>query len=149
MPLTPDQKTALRAFRDASQAALNARSLLDPPGMTALVLHRVVRHECAAEGGASVGITLREVREESPEYWVCYCGIVTTWSPHFPHRDCDGAKVVAAAGEFAWLWKEGRCSGCGLAVRTAKGRYVVSADHPARERRQAGPHHHDPRLPGA
>jgi hypothetical protein len=147
MPLTPDQKAALRVFRDASQALLNGLNLIDPPGMSAHVFHRVVRHECADADGASVGITLREVREESPEFQMVYGKLYPVQKQGIPLG--VPAKVVAAAGEFAWLWKEGRCSGCGLAVRTAKGRYVVSADHPARERRQAGPHHHDPRLPGA
>lgn len=147
MPLTPLEKQAGRAFRDASQAVLDARNKSDPPKVFVLPLWRVVRHECEAAGGASIGITLRETREESPEYWGCYCGTVSTWGlPNFPHEDCDGAKVIAADGRFAWIWKEGRCSGCGLTVRTRRGRFVVATDRlpdygrTTGERRQAGPH---------
>jgi hypothetical protein len=93
--LTPAEKLAGRAFRDAGQAALDKLNEASPPGSFVLVLWRVVRHECSAAGGASIGITLREHRQESPE-----------------HR-------------FAWIWKDGRCPGCVLAVRTRKGRFLV------------------------
>lgn len=128
MPLTALEKTAGRAFRDARQAALDARNESSPPGQYVLVWWRVVRHECEDAGGASVGIPLREVCETSPE-----C------------RD-DGANVIAADGRFAFVWKEGKCSGCGLTVRTRRGRFIVAADRlpdhgrTTGERRQAGPH---------
>jgi hypothetical protein len=129
--LTPTEKKAGKAFREASQLILNDRNRQDPPGQFAVVFHRVVRHNCPAAAGVSTGTVLREHYEESPEYWVCYCGAVSTWSWHFPHWDCQGGKVAVAAGQFAWIWKEGKCSGCGLVVRTKLGRFVIAADRPA------------------
>jgi hypothetical protein len=137
MPLSRTEKQAGRAFRDARQAALDARNEADPPDVFVLPLWRVVRHECPAAGGASTGITLREVYEPSPG---------------FPGEDAN----VIAGGRFAFIWKEGKCSGagCGLAARTRRGRFVVAADRlPDHGRttgeRQAGPHHRDSRLAGA
>lgn len=156
MGLTPEQKLAGRAFRDARQHALDVLNAASPPGRYALAFWRVVRHECRAAGGVSVGITLRERYELSPEYRACYCGTVAPLDPgYFPHRDCDGGKVISPAGQFAWIWKEGKCSGCELVVRTRKGFFVpCAADRlPDRRRthdgRPAGPHPGDPRLPRA
>jgi hypothetical protein len=157
MPLSDVEKRAGRAFRDARQAVLDARNEQDPPGVFVLPLWRVVRHECPAAGGASTGVILREACEPSPEYWACYCGAVAPLSPEvFPHEDCDGGKVIAVAGQFAFIWKEGKCSGagCGLAARTRRGRFVIAADRlPDHGRtlgeRQARPHHRDPRIPRA
>lgn len=154
--LSPAEKQAGRAFRDARQVALDARNAADPPGGVVSVYWRVPRHECPAAGGASIGITLRENYEPSPAYRVCYCGVVAPMSPDFPHHDCDGSKVLAADGLFAFIWKEGRCFGCGLAVRTKVGRFVVAADRPPENGRtgverqgQAGAPAGDPRQPRA
>lgn len=152
--LTSVEKQAGRAFREASQVILSALNESSPPGQLALPLWRVVRHECPVAGGASIGIVLREHYEESPEYWACYCGTVSTWGTHFPHDHCDGGKVVSPAGQFAWIWKEGKCSGCGLAVRTGTGRFVIAADRPpdhgrTHGQRQASPHPGDSGQPRA
>jgi hypothetical protein len=131
--LTPDEKQAGRLFRDVRQASLDQWNEADPPGLRALVYWRVVRHECPAARGGSIGITLREVYEASPEMHQCYCGKVGMTGKNFPHRDCDGSKVISPAGQFAFIWKEGTCSGsgCGLVVRTSKGRFVLGTDRPA------------------
>jgi hypothetical protein len=141
MPLSAREKQAGRLFRDASQAVLNGRNRADPPGVFVLPLWRVVRHECPAAGAASIGITLREHYELSPEFRV----VGRDLYPAVPGlREAVPAKVVAAAGRFAFIWKEGKCSGaeCGLAVRTRTGRFVVTADRLAehgrvRDERQA------------
>lgn len=153
MPLSPFEKQAGRAFRGARQAALDALNGREPPGVYVMPFWRVVRHECPAANGASIGITLREVCEPSPEYLACYCTAIGTAERYFPHDDCDGSSVISAAGQFAFIWKEGKCSGagCGLAARTRRGRFVIAADRlPDHGRtngeRQAGPHHRDPRL---
>jgi hypothetical protein len=147
--LSPDEKAAGRLFRAASQEVLDKRNAEAPPDKLALVFWRVVRHVCPAAGGASIGITLREVYEPSPEYRACYCSKIEATDPDrdFPHRDCEGSRVVAPAGQFAWIWKEGRCSGrgCGLTARARTGRFVIATDRPAeRERtlrdRQASAH---------
>ena len=142
MELSQVQKRAGRAWRDNRQAALDE---LTGPDQWVLVLWRVVRHPCPAAGGASVGIVLREHREPSPEYWVCYCSVVEPLDPYvFPHEDCQGGKMVTAEGQFLFLWKEGHCSGCGLALRSRKGLVLVS-DSPSRDG-EASPHPGDSRL---
>jgi hypothetical protein len=145
MTLTTAEKLAGRAFRAERQAALDALNEASPPGEYVLVFWRVVRHACKAVGGASIGISLRAHCVASPEYQVCYCGAVGATDWHFPHDDCDGGKVIAADGRFTWTWKEGKCSGCGQAVRTRTGRLAVAADR-AGHGGQAGAHHRDPRL---
>ena len=139
MTLTPDEKTAGRLFKAASQAVLDKLNAESPPESIrlAMVFWRVVRHVCPEAGDASIGITLRERYAPSPEYRACYCSKIdrTDIDRDFPHRDCDGSKVVARAGLFAWIWKEGRCSGCGLTARTKAGRFVIAADRPAERER--------------
>jgi hypothetical protein len=143
--LTPVQKKAGRAFRAERQAALDALNGREPPGQPVLVFWRVVRHECPEAGGASTCVTLREHRETSPAYWVCYCGVVSPLIPgSFPHSDCDGGKMVTAEGQFTFTWKEGHCSGCGLVLRSRAGISAVS-DHQTRDG-QASAHRGDPRL---
>jgi hypothetical protein len=133
MPLTDSQKKAGRAFRSGRQAALDELNATQPPGRFMLTVWRVPRHPCPAAGGASTGVTLREHREASPEYWVCYCGTVEPFVKYvFPHEDCQGGKMVAAEGQFLFLWKEGHCSGCGLALRSRTGLTEVS-DHQTRD----------------
>ena len=145
MVLTPAEKKAGRAFRAARQAALDVLNDREPPGQPVLVFWRVVRHECPEAGGASTCVTLREHREESPEYWGCYCSAPP--APHsddFPHWDCQGGMVVTAEGQFTFTWKEGRCSGCGLVLRSRAGISAVS-DHQSRDG-QASTHPGDPGL---
>jgi hypothetical protein len=139
MPLTDSQKKAGRAFRAERQFLLDERNKREPPWRYVLTAWRVVRHPCEAAGGASIGITLREHCEESPEYWICYCGTLEPFHLYvFPHEDCQGGKMVTAGGQFTFLWKEGRCSGCGLVLRSRKGMTGVS-DSPSRDG-QASPH---------
>jgi hypothetical protein len=157
MPLSPVEKLAGRVFCDARQHALDVLNAAVPPGRYVQPFWRVVRHECRDADGASIGISLRERYELSPEYRACYCGRVeeVVVPGSFPHRDCDGSTVVAARGQFAWIWKEGKCSGCELVVRTRKGFFVPCAadrlpDHGrTNDGRPAGPHPGDPRLPRA
>lgn len=151
--LTEEEKTAGRLFRDQCQETLDCLNEDDPPAGSVLPFWKVTRHECT--GGASKGITLRERYTPSPAYAVCYCGAYGAVSANFPHRDCDGSRVVAADGLFGFRWKEGRCgSGCGQAVRSKTGVFSVAADRPpgngrADVERQAGPHPGDPQQPRA
>lgn len=152
MSLTDSQKRAGRAFRDEQQAALDALNVTAPPDKYVLTCWRVVRHDCPAAGGTSIGITLREHRHESPEYWVCYCSAVEPFNLYvFPHEDCQGGLVTAAAGSFSFLWKDGKCSGCGETRRSRSGLLTVDTDRLADSGRtasggQAGPHHRDSGL---
>ena len=138
MSLTDAQKSAGRKFRASCQAVLDKLNAASPPGGVAHPLHRVVRHPC--RDGASVGIELREHYQASPEYWVCYCGVVSEFDPYvFPHRDCDGGKAAAAEGLFCFVWKDGRCPDCGLVLRSARGLVDLAADRPPeREKRASG-----------
>jgi hypothetical protein len=145
--LTDDEKQAGRLFKGQCQETLSLLNRESPPDGAVLPFWKVARHECAASGGASIGITLRERYIKSPEYRVCYCGSVGAATPDFPHSGCDGSKVIAAGGLFGFRWKEGRCgSGCGRAVRSKEGVFVIAADRPPEngrvhvERGQAGPH---------
>jgi hypothetical protein len=124
--LTQAEKVAGRLFRDAQRDALAKLNKEDPPGILAQVFWHVVRHECSARNGISTGITLREVRAGSPDYWICYCSVVGEAAPDFPHRDCQGGRVAAPGGLFAFTWKEGKCSGCGRTVRSRDGRFEVT-----------------------
>ena len=101
--LNSDEKTAGRLFRAASQEALDKLNKASPPDQLSLVQWRVVRHVCPDEGDASIGITLREHYEPSPEYRVCYCGVKGPADREFPHRACDGSKVLSRGGRFAWI----------------------------------------------
>lgn len=152
MSLTGTQKAAGRHFRDARRGVLSQLNQEQPPDGHALAFWRVYRHDCQAHGGVSIGIDLHEHYEPSSPYWVCYCGRVEPGSPDFPHRDCDGGKPVTAEGFFAFIWKDGQCPDCGLAVRSKDGRLVLSADRPPAEVRvvagQASTHPGDSRLAG-
>jgi len=131
--LTAAQKSAGRLFRDAWRAALSGLNQAEPPDGRALAFWRVYRHDCPAHGGVSIGIDLHEHYEPSPPYWVCYCGVVDRDRPDFPHRDCDGGKSITTGGFFAFIWKDGQCSDCGLTVRSGDGRLVLGSDRPPAE----------------
>ena len=138
MSLTSAQKAAGRQFRDASLAELVALNAREPADGPALVFWRVYRHDCPAAGGASVGIDLHEHYQFSPEYRVCHCSRAGTVTLDFPHMDCGSNSVAAPEGFFGYVWKDGRCPDCGLAVRSEAGRLVVSADRPPAEVRVVG-----------
>lgn len=154
MTLTPQERLAGRWFRDQCQLALDKLNRLAPPGLPgqplwALPLWRVIRHDCIARLGASTGIALKERTWASPELWICYCGEIGPLVPEsFPHRDCDGGKVLSAGGRFAFVFKEGKCApvGCGLTARSRQGRVVVS-DSPDRGG-QTPAHPGNTRVPG-
>lgn len=151
--LTDLQKQAGRLFVAARQTALDEVNLADPPGLDALAVWEVARHDCPLAGGASIGIELRERYEPSPEYWACYCGAVGEFIPHvFPHKDCDGGKTALAPGALVFVWKEGRCP-CGMVARSLRGMHAQAADWPpGRGRpggREASSHPGDTGLAGA
>lgn len=144
------QQKAGRRYLASCQAELDALNRARPPDGPALVYLRVVRHECAARGGESRGIELIEHYEHSPAYWACYCSAVGELTQDFPHNDCDGGTVIAAAGLFGFIWKQGRCPSCRCVLRSTQGRFVVAASRPPAGRRhgggQARAHPGDPRF---
>jgi len=129
-PLTAREQEAGRHFRDACQGALDAINAADPPGGNASPLWRVVRHPCEAHGGGSTGIELREHYLLIPRYAVCYCSRIGPVTDDFPHQDCGASSVMSEEGLLAWIWKDGRCDDCGLAVRSRRGRVVLAALRP-------------------
>jgi hypothetical protein len=139
MSLSELEQKAGRIFRAGRQSALDDRNATVPPGGEADPLHRVDRHACPAQGGASVGIELTEHREASPLYWVCYCSLVAEYIQYvFPHEDCQGGVPAAGAGLLTFVWKDGRCPDCGLVLRSSRGRVALTADlQPLKERKVA------------
>ena len=113
--LTPEERAAGRRFKAERQAALDALNRARKPDLNVLAVWTVTRHMCR---GASVGITLRTVTEFG--------------------------NVTAAGVRFAFIWKEGRCSGCGRTARARKGKFrLLPTDHQGHDG-QAGPHPGDP-----
>jgi hypothetical protein len=137
MSLTDLEKAAGRKWRASCQRVLDELSDAEPAGGGANPLLRVIRHPCAARGGASVGIELREHYLASPELWVCYCGVIEPCGEFrvFPHDDCDGGKIAAAAGLFCWIWKDGRCLDCELVLRSRHGLIDLAASRPPERER--------------
>jgi len=136
--LTDLEKKAGRVFVAARQEALDEINRAEPPGIDALPVWEVVRHDCPLAGGASTGIELREHRETSPLYWACYCSVIEPFVQYvFPHDDCQGGKEALAEGALAFVWKEGRCR-CGMLARSMRGMHAEAADWPPGRRRSGG-----------
>jgi hypothetical protein len=124
MSLTRSQRMAGQAFLDACQARLPEADILVP-----VWVHHY-RHECEARRRLSWTLPLVEHYIRSPEYWVCYCSAVGLLGESFPHDDCQGGKVTAEAGLFAYHWRQGRCRGCGVTARSREGALVFAAERP-------------------
>lgn len=125
MPLTELEKRAGKVFRALAQGKLTS-SFADGAEFAPCDPHiREYRHDCAARGGVSWPLRLKEHTEDSPEYWVCYCSVVAPHGDTFPHDDCQGGKPVARAGLFSFTWTDGHCK-CGLTVRSSSGRFQVN-----------------------
>lgn len=102
MSLTEQDKTAARLFRDQAQADLIATFEADPPTYTVPTFIALYRHLCASRGHKSVALELKEIYVVSPIY---------------PEHGVP-------AGRFAFLYRQGRCRGCGQTARSRKGRLV-------------------------
>lgn len=129
MSLTDDEKLAGRCYRDRSQDELTISHETDPPTFAPPPWLRHYRHNCPLRGDRSTSLELKEVYVLSPELWVCYCSTVEALSDSFPHRDCDGGRVLAEKGRLAFIFKEGKC-GCGATARSRVGRLVDAWDRP-------------------
>lgn len=100
MALTGEEKVAGRRFRVTAQAVLAELSAANPPTYPVPVVLGVLRHACPSRGGISTALVLREVYIPSPAY-----------------------DANVPAGRFAWIYREGRCAGCGQTARS-EGRLV-------------------------
>jgi hypothetical protein len=121
--LTELEKKAGTIFRDSMVARLTAAITPASPCDPHI---REYRHDCAARGGTSWPLRLKEHTEVSPEYWVCACGKVEPKGEFrvFPHDDCDGGRLAVPAGRFTFTWLDGHCK-CGIVVRSSSGRFEV------------------------
>src|SRR4051812_1510144 len=108
MGLTGAEKTAGRKFRDEAQETLAKLNESDPPTFTPPFFLALFRHLCPARNNKSTAIELKERFVFSP-----------------PDRD---QQVPAAT--FGFLYREGRCRGCGQAARSPTGRLVDSRVRP-------------------
>jgi len=130
MPLSLAELAAAKAFRAAQRAILDGKNASEPPGIIVSVLVRNVRHDCAAKGGKSVSLELREHYVWSREYFVCErCGRFP--DPGMPPEDCPGCQefVVVPPRRFGFIFTEGRC-GCGMTARSGDSRLVDPAVRP-------------------
>lgn len=98
--LTPQEKEAGRAFRDAVQNELLATFETDPPTHVVPNFIAMFRHKCSARGGRSSPLELKEVYKFSPA--------------HGP----------VPARRFGFIYKEGKCRYCGNTARSRAGRLV-------------------------
>lgn len=111
--LTRGEKLAGRWFREQQlqllvQLEAESPAELHPPPW----VHHY-RHSCAGRDGQSVSFEMREVYTPSPQLWICYCSAVV----EEPHDDCQGA-VRIPAERLAFIYRYGKCNGCGITGRT-------------------------------
>lgn len=133
MLLTDDQKLAGRMFRKQCQDALEASHQDMPPDFIPPPWIKHWRHNCPKRQGRSTSLELKEKYWTSPRIGVCYCSTVAPWTApegDFPHEDCQGGRDLTEAGFFAFIFKEGKCGGCGMTARSRAGRLVVAKDRP-------------------
>lgn len=119
--LTPAEITAASEFRARQRELLGQ---LPAPDITVSVHVRQYRHECAARGGRSHFLELKEHYAFSPVLMICYCGVAGEPSPYFPHDDCAGKTVTVPARRFGFIWTQGRCPACQVTARSVAGRLV-------------------------
>lgn len=111
--LTRAEKLAGRWFRDQQFLLLDQLQAQDPAALSPPPWIHHYRHGCTGRGGQSVSFEMREVYAPSPRLWVCYCSAVV----QAPHDDCQGA-VEIPAGRIAFIYRHGRCNGCGITGRS-------------------------------
>jgi hypothetical protein len=129
---------AARSFREAQRELLAAK---DPADITVSVFVRQVRHACAKLDGRSVNLELREHYVLSPQYAI-YGSADEGWSVHpvSPEAmDVAADHVLLRAGQFGFIFTEGRCTACGMTARSGDSRLVDPRIRPpARGPRGAG-----------
>lgn len=106
--LTAAEKAAGRVFRDNVQARLDALNSMDPPTYNALTFIAVFRHLCPARDLRSSALELKEIYVASPIY---------------PEHGVP-------PGRFGFIYRQGRCRGCGHTARSESGRLVDGQQRP-------------------
>lgn len=144
--MTPAETAAAREFRAAQRSVLAAKHAM-PPDLTTSVYAKFIRHECAARGGASVALELREHYRYSPAYLVGKQGDVIQfdggdpgWSQEVVDlqeemgpRHLSVVEAVVPARRFGWIWTQGRCAACGMTALSKTGRLVDPQVRPPSE----------------
>lgn len=105
---TDEERTVGHQFRDRRQLELDLLNEHSPPDWVMPVFLASFRHLCPARNNRSTALELKEIYEISPIYPV--------------HG--------VAAGRFAWIYRQGRCRGCGRTARSSQGRLVDGFDRP-------------------
>ena len=111
-----------RAQRDAELKRLNAEEPVNehPPPYV-----RHIRHLCPGIAGRSVSFDYAEVYVTSPALMVSNKLKVQVLDQELaensPPRKVD---AVILAGRFGYVYREGRCAGCGHTARSLTGRVV-------------------------
>lgn len=136
--MTVAELHAARAFREGQRFTLSVKNDNEPPDVTVSVYAGNIRHDCAARGGASVFLEMREHYVPSPCFLACDCGEVCCQAPAHQSRvvECDncGPVPLVPAGLFAFIWTRGRCAACGLTARSGSGRLVDTRLRPPARR---------------
>lgn len=137
--LTPAEKQAGRFFRGVEQVTLDRLNELSPPHIVVpLFCGKHYRHECIARDGRSTSFEVYEIYHYCPELWICYCSAIGQLVPgSFPHRDCDGGKLILGSRRLGFIYREGKCV-CGLVARSADGRVVDAQARPPIGRKVTG-----------
>lgn len=115
--LTPAEKVAGRKFRDEQKDILKQRFEDDPPTYEVFFFQKIYRHLCPARGNISTALELKEKYNFSEE------------------MEVDEQKIPA--GRFGFMYKEGRCRGCGAVARSKLGMFQDAYERPPLENRIA------------
>lgn len=108
MELTAQEKSVGRVFRDEAATLLLGLNETKPPTYDAPFFLGIYRHLCPARHRRSTALELRE------QYWL---------SPAYPREQVP-------AGRFGYIFREGKCRGCGQTARSSVGRLVDGWERP-------------------
>lgn len=128
MTLTSEEKIAGRRFRDDQQSLLTESITAEPPTYTPPSFVGLFRHPCAKRGDRSTAMELKEIYTPSPAYYVAD-GAAELGAEMDIKGEGVGSTVVEE-GRFAFIYKSGKCAGCGQTARSKAGRLVDAYDRP-------------------
>jgi hypothetical protein len=128
MPLTDEEKTLGRWFRDTAQAQLTRLNREQPPDFRPPSFLGLYRHNCEVQPNhRSVAIQLHEV------YWRSVDVIPPQDAKDLMGTSVPQAGTVGWDGRsklFGFIYKEGICKGCKKLARSGAGRLVDVRDRP-------------------
>lgn len=134
MSLSAPEKAAGRRFRDDAQAQLLASLVADPPTHRVPNFLGLFRHNCQARAGRSTALQLAEIYLTSPAYHVyddgSQCLALPAETTERPQWTDAAVAVHIPAGRFGFIFKQGRCPGCGHSARSPAGRLTDAWQRP-------------------